>query len=226
MDEKALKEIESYFFKKYPPNCGKPAYVSDGIVDSAEYEKTTPKILWILKEVNAADQSQHWSVSAWLAKDNWTKEYSKWQNTYSKLLKTTWAILNKKWDNIPSVKELVYLTRKIAYINVKKTAGKEKSEDTEINRYFAEDKDMILKQIESIDPGIIINASKVESILNEGALNVLNRQYTSPFMIGIQKTQNKKRLVLNIYHPGCHMSEGKYIGLVKQCFDKLQRGDD
>lgn len=222
MDEKLLTEIGNYFSTKYSPECGKPAYVGDGIVNVAEYQNTSPKILWILKEVNAANPERPWSVCKWLAEDNWTKEYPEWKRTYSKLLKTTWAILNKRWDNIPPAERITDIIRKIAYINIKKTAGKAKSKDTEINRYFNEEKDMILKQIEAIAPDIIINASHVERILNKGALNVSDRQYVNPFMIGYQITQHKKRVVLNVYHSNCRISDVQYIGLIKQCFEKLQ----
>ena len=222
MNKKLLDETVKYFSTKYPPNFGKSAYVSDGIVNLAEYKKTSTKILWVLKEVNAKDPEKDWSVSDWLNQDNWTKEYPKWKRTYSKLLKTTWAILNKKWDNIPPAERITDIIRKIAYINIKKTAGKAKSKDTEINQYFNEEKDMILKQIEAIAPDIIINASHVESILNKGALNVLDRQYVNPFMIGHQITQHKKRVVLNVYHSNCRISDVQYIGLIKQCFEKLQ----
>ena len=52
--------------------------------------------------------------------------------------------------------------------------------------------------------------------------NVLDRQYVNPFMIGHQITQHKKCIVLNVYHPNCRISDVQYIGLIKQCFEKLQ----
>ncbi len=219
MNEKALKEIEIYFLKKYPQ-----VGVLDGIIQLDEYKKAEPKILWILKDPNAMREGQtipdYQDLREALnicVKNNNLAGFAK---TYSKLMKVSYMILKRHNENL--ICDCKSVISKLAIINVKKCAGIAKVTGTEIHSYYKADRDLIHQQIEAIDPDIIINTSKVESILNKGALNVLDRQYVNPFMIGIQKTENKKRLVLNVYHPGCHMSEGKYIGLVKQCFDKLK----
>lgn len=219
MDEKLLKEIDNYFSKKYSE-----VGVLDGIIQLEEYKKAEPKILWILKETNTMREGQtipdYQDLREALnicVRNNYLAGFL---DTYSKIMKVSYMILKQHNENL--ICDCKTIFPKLAIINIKKTAGKAKSKD--ITPYFDKEKDIILKQIEAIDPDIIINASKVESILNEGSLNVLERQYVNPFMIGIQETQNKKRIVLNVYHPGCFVSDTKYIGLIKQCFEQLKEG--
>lgn len=163
-------------------------HVHDGIVNEEIYKQTPLKILWILKEVNTEDPSKSWSVSGWLNEDNWTDEYRYWKRTYTKLLKVTHAILNQAWQNGTPVEYLVGITKKIAYINIKKIAGKEKSFQAVIDEAHEEDKEMLLKQI--------------EAILNKGTLVVLDGQDVPPLMgrqeSGIRK--DKGRIVLNYLH--------------------------
>jgi hypothetical protein len=141
---------------------GKGANV-DGIACFEEYQKASPKILWILKEPNGEGD---WSYKDFLI-DISKCGNSQVMQTYGRITEVSYGMLKgiTEYD-----KEKLrstgkgriageYVIGNIAVINVKKTGGKSGTQPGTIKDEYVRNgvKDFLLKQIEFIAPDIIIN---------------------------------------------------------------------
>jgi hypothetical protein len=198
MEIKAAKycteeSIDDYYTKK------NKSYVKDGIIYFDKYSKCKPKILWILKESHAKDKSESWDHRGFLG---WSlvTNYQKWKNTHGSIVRASHGLLNQVSD-VSKIKHLSQFTKEevddimqnIAVINVKKNVGDSVSNSKEICREYNENKEVILGQIELIDPDVIINCSGVSQIY---------RDYS-------EKVEGK--IFINTYHPAqTTISRDKY----------------
>lgn len=191
----------------------------DGILNLEEYNKSNPKILWILKEPNWGDD---------FFEDNEDKEpineielneihikllenkyyddvtvYNHWQKTFKNICYITHGVIDKvyKFDDMSDIDREAkidgkYFLNNIAFINLKKIPGGSYANSDRIYESYTSHKDFFKKQIETINPDIIFNCSGVRQILNDFSEgNEINENYGFHFVI------NKLRLIINTYHP-------------------------
>lgn len=118
--------------------------IHDGIVDFTQYNKTSPKILWILKEANSSESG--WTMREAL---NDLKEKSGglktgWANTFTSIIYTTNGIFTgEDWDsmgNFHQDQSIIEVLQKVAYINVKKVPGGSNADWNLIKEYYSENK--------------------------------------------------------------------------------------
>ncbi|SMO92542.1 hypothetical protein [Fodinibius sediminis] len=120
----------------------------DGIINNDKYEKSDPKILFVLKEVNKYGGGD----LCHLLKNG--PKYQMWHA----VARWSAGILNdfppfSDIDNKESKYEAIH---SIASINLKKTTGKASANKKRINAFAYRDRELLLKQIELISPDIII----------------------------------------------------------------------
>lgn len=177
--------------------------ITDGITDIGQYIKTTPKILWILKEPNDKD---HASCDLKAFHRN-IFSYPKWRRTYSLIIKVSYGIINSinEYDEIPEESTITSVLRHIAHINVKKIGASSRTDPYSLNKYYNENKTPLLDQIKCIDPNIIINCSRVYSLFKD-ITDTNHSRYNS---FNYSKSQGK--IVINAYHPNCRYSHRKYF---------------
>ncbi len=153
---------------------------TDGIVNKEFYKVSNVKILWILKEVNHDGDISDWDMTKILQdiKTDYGIE-SGWEKTFGSIVHTTYGILNEKmWDEIPyyyDKPEIVDVLKEIAYINVKKTAGDSTTHFTTLERAYVENKKLLFKQINDINPSIIIYGGTYYLFENDIEENVKNK---------------------------------------------------
>lgn len=162
--EKQEKEIDNQLDSLY----FNQSLIYDGILDFKEYFSGKTKIAWILKEPYD-DFDEHgnpigggWHFREALLPKTAIGEFSKGsRNTYEPIIYSTYSILN----GFPSSAEMEYISNKpemlkslknIAYINVKKTAGKTQTPDIVLYQAYQNHKTLLLKQIELCNPDVII----------------------------------------------------------------------
>jgi len=129
----------------------------DGIFDDGEWENVNKKILFIMKEVN------NWEGGDLKTLFENGPKYPMW-HTISR-----WAggILN----NFPEFEEIDKWSarkeniKKIASINLKKTSGGPSSDMSIINAYAHMDKELLLEQIDEIQPSIVVACGTFESVI-------------------------------------------------------------
>lgn len=133
------------------------AFARDGIIDLHRWRLAKPKVLFLLKEAYH-DSSQEWDyreyLNEWSAKDKPTlRNAAYW----------CYAIYHVAHGNLPALpsdqgeySKAIECLRSGAIVNVKKSAGQRNSSDKNIAWYAARDKRIILKQIDQINPDIVV----------------------------------------------------------------------
>lgn len=152
----SIKDAENELFNQLKINnpTNNPTIVTDGIVDEKEYLDSKYKILYVMKEVNS-DQNDKWSLTEFLsngARSQTRDNIARWTEGILNLEKNlAWEYLSRDND----IRRDIYL-KKIASINLKKTAGKHTSIAREIDMTARNNKDIIKKQVDIYQPDIII----------------------------------------------------------------------
>jgi len=160
-------DIENHegLLKKLQTNY--PAIVLDGAVNNEEWGKLTEnRILWVLKETNdyAGDLRELLRQFADASDPN--KIYKNWKNTYGAVVQVSYGILNGclEWGEwAEKVNEIRKTLHKIAVLNVNKLGGKERTDMSKLKESPKEN--FTLKQIDLIDPDIVILGGVVDVIL-------------------------------------------------------------
>jgi hypothetical protein len=218
-DFNKLKKLDEKIKGLYPNNA-----VLDGIVDDELYEKTTPKILWVLKESNITTPETTYKNGCFGLNDYLREDvtgYSDWQRTWGLVMEISDAILHnaQDWKNeVPLIKRLLEegIIKKIAVINIKKNGGGASSEQETINDHYQKNKSIIMEQINAIAPDIIINASRVKALFSElktGESRQINQFEVAKYHSGI---------IIDAYHPNQRdFSHERYFELVRDCIKAI-----
>jgi hypothetical protein len=152
--------------------------ICDGIINYDEYFSAKYKILWILKEpYDEIDENGNLSGGGWHLRDviisrKTIEEYENGRNTFKPMIYATWGIFNDfcLWDIMHDVENdptMLKVLKSIAYINVKKIPGRKTSNNSEISNAYRLYNRILLKQIWSYNPDIIIGGYTLKLFLND-----------------------------------------------------------
>lgn len=129
----------------------------DGIVDYETYVQANRKVLFVMKEVNQWDGGD---LREMLRKG---PRYQMWHTV------ARWAagILRgfPPFDEIDKYEVLVESIRSIATINLKKTSGEASADMSVINAFALMDRQLLLDQIQMINPDIIVAGGTFDSLI-------------------------------------------------------------
>lgn len=176
----------------------------DGITNYEMYIKAPVKILWILKEPNNKGGGNQREFH----KD--VRDYIYWKNTYLNIMRVAYGIIagKKEFNEIPPIdtKECLikedgdeyFVLDEIAIINVNKSGGNSVTPigkmDQEYRRIGV--KEFLFKQIEFIDPKIIINSHGVyQFFIDQIGKNEIKQIYGEHYSV------NNNRLIIWTSHP-------------------------
>jgi hypothetical protein len=191
----------------------------DGILNLEEYNKSNPKILWILKEPNwgddyiedeednePIDDLELNEIHNELLENKYYDDvtvYNHWQKTFKNISYITHGVIDKvyKFDDMSDIDREAkidgkYYLKNIAFINLKKIPGGSYANSERIYESYVRHKAFFKKQIETINPDIIFNCSGVNQLfldLSEGS--EINKNYGFNFSVC------NSRLIINTYHP-------------------------
>lgn len=227
-----MEELELLFesWKKKEKHLGK-IFNSDGIICEEEWKKQDKKILFILKEayhrdikiVNDYDLAEDLSNNGpW--KNIW-KRVAEW--SYG-LVKTT-SNYTEPYRSLNEAEANSYL-KKVAVINIKKSDGKSKSDYNEIIQYAEYDAKEILREIEIINPDIIVCGYTIGSL--NAALKKMDPTFI-PFKYNKKATSEnyhyvwKNRIIIDYYHPAArYPALMSYYGLMGCYRDALKNKNE
>lgn len=152
----------------------------DGIVNLEFYNKSETKILWILKEVNHDGDLDDWNMSKILQKLKTEYGVEKgFEKTFAPIVHLSYGIINKKkWSEVPyhyDEPSIIDILNQIAYINVKKTAGSSSIHFSSLEKAYKENKEMLYKQINEINPDIIIYGGTYYLFENDNNYMLINK---------------------------------------------------
>lgn len=227
-----MEELELLFesWKKKEKHLGK-IFNSDGIICEEEWKKQDKKILFILKEayhrdikiVNDYDLAEDLCNNG-LWKNIW-KRVAEWS---CGLVKTT-SNYTEPYRSLNEAEANSYL-KKVAVINIKKSDGKSKSDYNEIIQYAEYDAEEILREIEIINPDIIVCGYTI------GPLNATLKKMDPtfvPFKYNKKATSEnyhyvwKNRIVIDYYHPAArYPALMSYYGLMGCYRDALKNKNE
>lgn len=133
----------------------------DGIVNNDKFLKTSPKILWVLKEVNHEGSLENWDMTKIL--QDIKAEYGiekGFEKTFAPIVHLSFGIINKKtWSEVPYHYDdptIIDILSQIAYINVKKTSGGPNIHNSSLEKAYELNRDLLFNQINEINPDLII----------------------------------------------------------------------
>ena len=172
----------------------------DGITEYDLYVKAPVKILWVLKEPNGTKGGNHREFHLNV------KDYTRWQNTYGNIMIVSYGILDgdKDFNEIPPIDKDEctingsIILDEIAIINVNKSGGGSVTPWGRIEKEYNRDgvKDFLLKQIEFINPDVIINTHSVKKFfIDQVGDNEIKKINAEEYSV------NKNRLIIWTTHP-------------------------
>ncbi len=203
LHEKIVEIAEDCGISKQKPII-KP--IKDGVADIREYLKSTPKIMWVLKEPydkftsNGNPKGGDWSFTE-LFKNN---DVWKDENMWKLMIQINYAIRNNlKWQELDYISDNPRMReelRKTAYINLSKIPGFTVSSDDHLWECYQIWKDLILEQIRVYSPDIIIfgytfKFLKKDLNITEVPISTVSGQWNS------DAYKKDGRIYIDAYHP-------------------------
>lgn len=180
---------------------GSNVFVSDGIVNNREWNKTdNSRILFVLKEAHS--QQEGANITKWLSYRK-PKDYKIWK----RVVEWTYGITNTTINEIPKFSTDIFdysdnniWLNGIAMLNIKKSNGKKRSSPKELKEYAKYDKKEIIKQIELINPKIIIcgNTGWLLDLIFDGQIK---KGVNSEDWYYFAELFGERRIILDYYHP-------------------------
>jgi hypothetical protein len=148
----AIRESEEQLFIRWRPN--RPGFVADGVADEAEYLATSPKLLFVLKEVNDLGGG-NWDLRQFMREGGRSQTWNnitRWIEGIRRLPQDIpWCDL----ENIDEERRRRAL-RSIAAINLKKSPGGHTTDPVSLMATAAEDKTFLNQQFSLYEPDVVI----------------------------------------------------------------------
>jgi hypothetical protein len=147
-----ISSLEEQLFSQWQGS--RKGFVKDGVVSEKDYLESTPKIAFILKEVNDPDGGG-WDLRKFIANGGRPQ-------TWNNMTRWVHGIRNRNsipnWEFYSQIsnefrKEIL---RSICAINLKKSPGTHTTDHASLKTIAHEDKDFIQRQYEIYDPDITI----------------------------------------------------------------------
>lgn len=192
-------------------------FIRDGVVNEKVWygENNKKRILFVLKEA-------YGGVAAWSLADE-LKRRAPWSSIWKRVAEWTYGIQNTTGDKIAryepasiSMSENNEWLNQIAVVNMKKSGGTSSSKYEEILLYADYDKLELRKQIEIIDPEIIVCGSTFSAINSLYDNQIRTKEiYCDNWYYFTDVIGGKNRLVIDYYHPANHYPALlNYYGLI------------
>lgn len=192
-------------------------FSSDGIVDFYAYKNAYPKITFILKETNEKEDDGGYDLTEFL------RDGADGGCIWNNVSRFSAGIINK--IDFETVKDIDKNDRKkylapISVINLKKTPGKARSNNSEIAKFAKADKEFIKKQIDLYSPDLIICGGTGDMFIKN--ILDLDTSYWTYVSDYFSYLMHKDTIIVKIYHPACRKGKKDlFENIVSQTRDIL-----
>ncbi len=176
-------------------------FVTDGIVNPEKWKSQKIRPMFLLKEAYGGDAN-------WNLINNHIMHHldSNVDNTWKKVTQWTYGIMNtdesrvQPFDekSIPKKYGNEYL-QSMSIVNVKKESGESRSIWNKLEEAVARDKDYIKREIELIDPTVIVCGYTMD--LLEKILGVKIKKHRNRNLYYYAEINGKTVIILDYYHP-------------------------
>ncbi|SKB93227.1 hypothetical protein SAMN06296386_109113 [Lachnospiraceae bacterium] len=180
-------------------------FIPDGIVNAdLWHDSKHKKILYVLKEAYTDENEKAFDLAKWL------RDYHPNLRIWNRIARWTYGIQNTSANRvakyIPDIdkKEEIrkQLFEQIAVLNLKKSGGKSQSVTEEIAAYARSDREEIVRELQLIDPDIVI-CGLTYWILDQVVFGnkPLGGASTCDNWYYYKNLDGKERLYIDYYHP-------------------------
>lgn len=196
----------------------------DGIVNPYKWFESERRVMFLLKEAyhGATYEYNEYDLAEDLYKNGpWDKD-----NIWNRVAEWANGLIKCEKDYLPPYRGLSKekankIIQKIAVVNIKKSDGKPNSEWEEIEKYADDDKEKLYKQIELIDPTIIVcgfTFGALKKVISESEIkHAVEEKKNGIFTWG-------NRVIIDYYHPANHFPIVlNYYGLIGIYMDFLNQ---
>ena len=192
--KQTIKEL----FELWKKQEGHQFFCEDGIIDNDTFNNETTKLLFVAKESNVPSDGKNdffWLKAVAFNKEDVKKAIASFRIS---------LMANAYFDNEFTIANTDHnVLKRIAYMNINKRGGTNKSVDSEIEKYASDYRDFITREIELISPKVIFCCSPV----------------VYKIIKSIVKNDNIK--LLNVHHPSNHYVS--YAEVLKNLKNELER---
>lgn len=204
-----LLEQQEKLFEEW--KHGREYFVTDGVVNEAEYIKAPKKLLFLLKEVNGGGS---WPLCEFLENGGRARTWdnvARWvEGIYNIDKEIPWSSLDA--DKESNTQRRKAMLKTICAVNVKKSPGIDTSVPNEIKRAGIQDAEFLKKQIAIYNPEIIICCGTDGVYSKSLAREKLDWKRTNR---GIWYTLDGERIVIAYVHPEARVQSSLiYYGLI------------
>ena len=225
MDVKTLKELQADMSERINRRAKelglvneKCEPVTDGVMDIDEYLKSSPRIMWVLKEPwddvdeNGIPCGGGWNMSEVFKKDD------AWKNrTWQPIIYASYGIINRYlWNDMDWIRDdtsMANVLKKIAYINVSKMPGYTQSNNGKIRLAYKNWREILLGQIRIYKPQVIIFGYTFELFKEDLVGMDAEPIYRDNRIIHVYEKDGVK--LLDVYHPNQRIiSREQYVNAI------------
>ena len=207
-------------FEEWQDNHNFDIFCKDGIVDEKEFGKNLPEIIFLLKDANVGTENEADVCKNLLNTANGKSTFGKmWKVIcmWAKITENPCArfadCCNDELDIKDSLRE--YL-KKIAVVNISKEHGKGVNNQDELNAKLSKSVkqyyDYTRKEINTIDPSIVICCGTYHHILDEYGV------YDKKLPSGARYFNADGKIFLEMYHPGSYISYSALFAYFKEVY--------
>tara|TARA_Y100000766_G_scaffold262425_1_gene253640 strand:+ start:131 stop:766 length:636 start_codon:yes stop_codon:yes gene_type:complete len=209
-----IKNSEEILFKKWQKK--RPRMAKDGVVNDMEYNRSSVKILFILKEVNGWPNGDLRELLNRAEKWRTWNNISRWNYGVQSYFKTG------KFDfkNKITKKDRKEILKNIAVINLKKASGGSSSNMGEIRQHALEDKELLKEQVNLYTPDLVICCGTGNIIPQ---LNLFEKSKYTKSSEGVVYSNNSNPLIINYLHPQCMKGKRELFDTLMNCIKEIKQ---
>ena len=191
-------------------------FICDGIVCPEQWFSQDIRPLFLLKEAYGGNKdwnliTEHLLTSGRMGRGTWHR-VTVWTMG---LLSTSQSKIEPYFVDEAMKYYGNQFLQQIAVVNVKKSGGTNNSDMTLINQYAAADKEELRKEIELIDPTVIVCGYTISSLNIIMGSSVKNYDHVEPNLYYHMTLNGHDVIVLDYWHPSNHFPDiMNYYGLM------------
>lgn len=199
--------------------------ITDGLYLAEEYLASTPRVMWILKEPwEEGEKEGNWDLLACMNEDDAACKNRTWQV----MAQTMCGIReDKEWATLPSTEYAMKYLKGIAYININKMPANKTSNNADIKEAYNIWKELLLDQISTYAPDVIIFGGTFKFFANDmGKYVKVEEAVDNDKCYGVlYREEEKGTFLIDTKHPSYVSGKANridsMIDLVKICKEKM-----
>ncbi len=197
--------------------------IYDGVEDIKAYLNSPLKIMWILKEPYDSDGGG-WNIS-----EAYKNKEGRKKATYRRMAASTYGFMNNKYyediKKLGATIDIFSALDSIAYINISKMPGNNRTSATSAKAYYNIWKDFLWKQIDIYNPDVIIFGGTMDFFEFKQSPVLYKTYYNEDVnpdcKARIFKCENK--WLISVYHPSSIVSDEVYVDSIIDSLLEIKR---